>query len=252
MNRDDAICPSSRRRTGVQSHPQKDHTKSRADKSSTAVDLPPDDGPPDSEALRKARDYIKSSADGRKTKMKYVGEIRTRESAGKEDIHHGRNKSGSKRRRKVVDRERKHGERKLRLSEVEPGEYQPVYQRRYREQVAESGGAELEEIGSDEVDGGDAQVATPASPLPRPTKRQRTETESTRPVSKKAGADTAKETKRANRADTPYPLPFIWCGREPNNADAKVYILSFGENIYMLMTRWDQAERTYISTFPAA
>lgn len=165
--------------------------------------------PPDFEALRKARDNIILPAKDRKTKMKYVGETRTRKPAGKEDIHHERNGSGPKRRRKVVDRGRKQGEHKLRLSDGEAGEHQPGYKRHYHEQDAESEGAELEEKGSDAIDGGDAQVTTPTVLLPRPTKRRSETSNERRPSRHNLSAQKQGQIPRRRQSEPIEPVRYI-------------------------------------------
>lgn len=175
MIQNDAIRPSSGRRVSAQSRPRKDHPRSRTGKNSTTVPSPPDDRPPDIEALRKARlNYINAPADGQRTKMKYIGETITREAAKREDIKLVRKVSGPSRRRKAVDPEPKHRQRKVRLSEVEPGEYQSVYERRHQEPDIDSGRAESERKPY-ELDDSDAHIQTATQPL-RPAVERRSKT----------------------------------------------------------------------------
>ncbi len=176
MVQDDAIRQFSRRRTSAQSPPRRDEKESRKGKSSTTADSPPKDKPSDLEALRKARlEYIDTPAEERRKKMKYVGETITRQPAKKADVQHVRKASGSKRRRKGADPERRHRKRKVRATEAEAGEYQSVYQKRNHEEDVASRRVGVKEKESDNGSRSDVDVEAPAESIPR-TMERRSET----------------------------------------------------------------------------
>jgi hypothetical protein len=156
-NQDDAVLPPSTQRASAQPRPRKKKKQPHTGKSCIAVDSPPSDKPPDLEALRKARlDYINIPAEERPKKMRYVGETITREPANKADLQHVRKVSGTRRRRKRIDPERKHHHRKNRIDEVEDGEYQSVYGRHDRQQDIESKKVDVDEHETDGVSNSDA------------------------------------------------------------------------------------------------
>ena len=160
---DDAARPSSRRRTNTRIRPRKDKKESQAGRNSTLVNSPADDKPVDLEALRRARlDHIDIPAGNRTKKMKYVGETTTREAVKVEDVRHVRQTSAVKRRRKVIDSERKHVRRKVRNDEAETGDYQPVYENCSKEQDIEARKDDVEEKESDEDEHSDAQMKAPS------------------------------------------------------------------------------------------
>ncbi|KAF7504037.1 hypothetical protein GJ744_002866 [Endocarpon pusillum] len=159
----DATCPSSRRRTNIRSRPRKDKKETRAGRNSTPVKSPADAKPADLEALRRARlDYIDTSAGNRTEKMKYVGETTTREAVKANDVRHVRQTSAVKRRRKVVDSDRKHVRRKVRNDQAEAGDYQPVYDDCSRELDIEARKDDVEGKESDGDEHTDVQIKAPS------------------------------------------------------------------------------------------
>lgn len=201
MVQDDIIPPSSSRRMSAQPRHRKDKKGSRTGRSSTIVDSPPNDKPADLEALRKARlEYINTSVDERKKKMKYVGETIVREPAQKADIQHVRKVSGSNRRRKG-DPERKHRERKVSVTEAEIGEYQSVYERRSRKKDVEPRIVEEEDKDTDKVDRSDAQLSTPPEPI-QPSMGRRSKTgDAQRPSRKDGPVDKRRQTPRRRQSE---------------------------------------------------
>jgi hypothetical protein len=173
---DDTVRPSSRRRRTAQSRPLEGKKKSRTVRSFAHVDSPPEDKPSDLEALRKARlNYINTPADERRKKMKYVGEIITREPAKKADVQHVRKASGSKRRRRATGSERKHRQHRVKVADADAGGYQSVYGRHSPEHNGESQRLDVEGTETDDLGNRDAQVQRPSERLQR-TKRRRAKT----------------------------------------------------------------------------
>ena len=209
---DDASRPPSRRRASAQPRSRKSKKKSHSGKSSTAVDPPPDDKPTDLEALRKARlAYIKTPAEERSKKMKYVGETITREPAKKADPQHVRKVSGTRRRRKRSDTEGKHHHRKNRVDERDAGGYQSVYQRHIRQQDVESTTVDVEENETEEVNNSDAQsnqasdttqkgkarCSKPNTPLPK--RRENVDAERSRKSFRRRQSEPIKRINHARR-----------------------------------------------------
>jgi hypothetical protein len=167
----DTIRQSSRRRTSAQNRPQKGKKASPVGDSS-AVSSPPNDKPPDLEALRTARlDYINTPAEERRKKMKYVGETIIREAARSTDIEHVRKVSASKRRRKASDPVRKHRQRKARDNEGDTPEYQSVYQKSHRKQDVQPMRADVEKGETDDSDCSDAKRRKVREPTRRAAER---------------------------------------------------------------------------------
>ena len=175
MVQDEATRRSSRRRrrTTVQHRARKDKKESRTGKSSTAANSFTDDKPADLEALRRARlDYIDTPAEHKARKMKYVGRAPVKDQV----VQHVHKVSGSQRRPKVIDPDRKHRQRKVRDSETKTAEHQSVYGRIRRERNIESISVDVD--GKDEGDISDAQVKTPSDSV-RPRMRSRSKTANT-------------------------------------------------------------------------
>lgn len=209
---DDAARPSSssRRRTNTRSRPRKDKKESRPGRDSALVISPADDKPADLEALRRARlDYIDTSAGNRTKKMKYVGETTTREAVKAVDVRHGRQTSAVKRRRKVIDSERKHVRRKVRNDEAEAGDYQPVYEDCSREKDIEAREDDVEGKESDEDEHSDVQDMAPPQSK-RQTIDRRTKGGNTRRFGEQDVAvevDKQRETCRRRQSEPIGPTP---------------------------------------------
>jgi hypothetical protein len=200
---DDAIRPSSTRRTSAQ-HSQRKHKRDpRTLKSFTAIDLPPDDKPSDLEALRKARlEYINTPADERKKKkMKYIGETIRREPARIADVQHVRKVSESKRRRKTTEPERKHRQRKIRVAESEASEYQSVYKRRDSEQDIKPGDAEMVEKETDGVSRSDGQAEEPSDTVRRTEARRSKPGSGRRPTGQDDTVGKERQTSRRRQSE---------------------------------------------------
>lgn len=202
MVKDDTTRPLERRRKSAHPPRRKDKKDSRTSTRLKVVDLAPEDKPSDLEALRKARlDHINTPADEQK-KMKYIGETITREPANKADLHHVRKVSATKRRRKGIESERKHRQRKVRATEAESGEYQPVYETRHRERDVEPISVEAEEKETDDIGhGSDVQPTTPPEPSQRPVERRSKTGDAQRPGGRDGIVKKQRQTSRRRQSE---------------------------------------------------
>ena len=120
---------SRRVRSGKESNRSGGVRKKTTSNVSAAATQPPPENPSDIDALRKARlEYLGTPPEGRRKKMKYVGEIVAKAPATRKDVETVKKASEVRRRHKATTAERKHSHRRARVSvrradELDEGEF---------------------------------------------------------------------------------------------------------------------------------
>lgn len=174
LDQDEADHPPSRQRASAPPRSRKDKKQMRTRRSSTAIDSPPDDKPPDLEALRKAPlNHIGTRAEEPRKKMRYIGETITRQPVRRSDIEHTRRVSGARRRRKRSDGEAKPHRRKKRVDKADGGEYQSVYEGHDLQGSRGLKGTDVNLEEAESVDDSDAQSNSPSDMTPPKAERSK-------------------------------------------------------------------------------